>query len=66
MSKERWRSLGVPVDSGDDIYLGYWDAAYASGGTTPVGAFVFDRAVIRDENQDRWIGEKDITPFVYP
>jgi hypothetical protein len=40
--KERWRSLGVPVNSTDTIYLGYWDAAYAASGTTPVGAFVFD------------------------
>ena len=23
-----------------NIFLGYWDAAYASGGSTPVGAFV--------------------------
>jgi len=63
--KERWRSLGVPVDTTDTIYLGYWDASYAASGTTPVGAFVFDRAVIRDDNQDRWIGEKDITPFTF-
>ena len=38
-------SLGVPVDSGKHIFLGYWDAAYSSSGATPVGTFVFDRAV---------------------
>ena len=58
--KERWRSLNVPVDSGRDIFLGYWDADYSSGG----GAFVFDRAVIRDEN-NRWTGEEDITLFAF-
>ena len=57
--KERWRSLNVPVDSGRDIFLGYWDADYSSGG----GAFVFDRAVIRVDG--RWTGEEDITPFAF-
>ena len=62
--KERWRSLGVPVDSTNYIYLGYWDAAYYASGTTPSGAFVFDRAVTVAEN-GRWTGEEDITPFAF-
>ena len=57
--KERWRSLNVPVDSGRDVFLGYWDASYSSGG----GAFVFDRAVITVDGN--WTGEEDITPFAF-
>tara|TARA_B100001248_G_scaffold115151_1_gene86191 strand:- start:1280 stop:4441 length:3162 start_codon:yes stop_codon:yes gene_type:complete len=66
---ERWRDLGVPVDSVDDegnpfnIFLGYWDAAYATGGSTPVGTFVFDKAV--KEVNNRWVAEVDITPFTF-
>ena len=63
-SKERWKDLGVPVDSGKNIYLGYWDSAYAANGTTPVGAFVFDRAVTTDAS-GRWIGDEEITPFTF-
>ena len=62
--KERWKSLGVPVDSGKHIFLGYWDAAYASAGTTPVGTFVFDRAVTTNAS-GRWISEDEITPFTF-
>ena len=43
--------------------MGYWDAAYGSGGTGPVGAFVFDRAV--KEVNNRWVAEVDITPFTF-
>ncbi len=66
---ERWRELGVPTESVDDngnsynIFMGYWDAAYGAGGTGPVGAFVFDRAV--KEVNNRWVAEVDITPFTF-
>jgi hypothetical protein len=63
-NKERWKSLGVPVDSGKDIFLGYWDAAYSPSGATPVGTFVFDRAVTKNAS-GRWIGEDEITPFTF-
>ena len=46
------------------IYLGYWDAAYTSGGSTPVGAFVFDRAVTTNDS-GRWISDEEITPFTF-
>ncbi len=66
---ERWRELGVPTESVDDngnpynIFLGYWDAAYSTGGTSAVGAFVFDKAVKEVDN--RWVAEVDITPFTF-
>jgi hypothetical protein len=66
---ERWRDLGLPVDLTDEngnpynIFLGYWDAAYASGGSTPVASFVFDKAVVEVNN--RWVEEVDITPFTF-
>mgnify|MGYP003322789255 FL=1 len=66
---ERWRELGVPTESLDDngnlynIFLGYWDAAYSTSGTTAVGAFVFDKAVKEENN--RWVAEVDITPFTF-
>ncbi len=62
--KERWRSLGVPVDGTKFIFLGYWDATYALDGTTSVGAFVFDRAVTTNAS-GRWISEEDITEFSF-
>ena len=46
---DRWRDLGLPADLTDEngnpynIFLGYWDAAYATGGSTPVASFVFDK-----------------------
>ena len=66
---ERWRDLGLPVDLVDEngnpynIFLGYWDAAYTTGGSAPVAAFVFDRAVVEVNN--RWTGEVPITPFTF-
>ena len=66
---ERWRDLGLPVDLVDEngnpynIFLGYWDAAYAAEGSTPVAAFVFDRAVVEVNN--RWTAEVEITPFTF-
>ena len=45
VTKKDGEILDVPVDSVDEngnpynIFLGYWDAAYATGGSTPVGSF---------------------------
>ena len=66
---DRWRDLGLPADLTDEngnpynIFLGYWDAAYATGGSTPVASFVFDKAVVEVNN--RWVKEVDITPFTF-
>ena len=44
---ERWRDLRSSPDLIDEngnpynIFLGYWDAAYATGGSTPVASFCF-------------------------
>ena len=59
----------MPINSTDKngnqntVYLGYWDAAAESDGSTPVGKFVFDRVATVVNN--RWEGEEDITPFSF-
>ena len=61
--------LGMPINSVDKngnqntVYLGYWDAAAETAGSTPVGKFVFDRVATVVNN--RWEGEEDITPFSF-
>ena len=67
--RERWQKLGVPVGSIDEngnpykTYLGYWDATAALDGSTAVGQFIFDTAVVEVNN--RWVAEVDITPFAF-
>ena len=67
--RERWQKLGVPVGSVDEngnpytIFLGYWDATAALDGSTAVGQFIFDTAVVQVNN--RWVSEVDITPFAF-
>ena len=67
--RERWQKLGVPVGSIDEngnpytIFMGYWDATAALDGSTAVGQFIFDTAVVQVNN--RWVGEVDITPFSF-
>ena len=67
--RERWQKLGVPVGSLDEngnpytIFLGYWDATAALEGSTAVGQFIFDTAVVQVNN--RWVSEVDITPFAF-
>ena len=62
--KERWASLGVPVNSSYVVFKGYWDASYFVNSTTPVGAFVFTSA-IRTNEYGWWVGEDEITEFSF-
>ncbi len=62
--RERWASLGVPVEGNYVVFEGYWDPAYSNGGTTPVGSFVFDSA-IKTNDYGWWIGEDSITEFSF-
>ena len=62
--KERWTSLGVPTNGTYVVFKGYWDSTYSTGGTTPLGAFVFNSA-IKTNSYGWWVGEESITEFAF-